>query len=546
MSGEWKRIVRLLLPDERKKGLWVAGAVFLSSLLEFAGLAALLPVLLHLLEGETGRGDALWFCMGTVLFILLKNCFVMRLARFRDRFLLSLYRRFSSSLFASCHARGLLYIHTRGTVRLGYEINQMCYAFAWGVLAPLLHMAGEGLLVLLVTVALLVYDPLTAGLLYVVFIPCVGGYVRTVRKGLRRYGAREQEARREQSRLVAGALEGYAELELNAAFPTLWRAFAKGTDKISECRLKWQSVQHLPACLSEMAVVAGLTLLTMMGTGDVKAMVGIFAVAAFRLLPALKGMLGGWTQVQNTLCCLPVMEEGLEGGEIVPCADPSCRLPFLRGMEVRSVSFAYPDGREVLKDFSCHIRKGEFVGISGESGIGKSTLFNLLLGFLEPASGEILIDGIRLTGQVRAAWHKRVGYVQQEVFILDDTLAANIALGCGSVDYAKVRKVLGQVRLEAWADGLPQGVDTPVGESGNRLSGGQKQRIGIARALYKEADVLFLDEATSALDRDTESAIHDVLLQLKKECGGLTVLAITHRESLLACCDRTITLKADK
>ena len=182
------------------------------------------------------------------------------------------------------------------------------------------------------------------------------------------------------------------------------------------------------------------------------------------------------------------------------------------------------------------------MGISGESGIGKSTLFNLLLGFISPDEGRIAIDDILLTPAVRAAWHRRVGYVQQEVFILNGTLAENIALGCGRLDRDRIRKVLKQVCLEEWVAGLPQGMDTLLGEGGGRLSGGQKQRVGIARALYKEADVLLLDEATSALDNETESAINGMLCGLMREYGNLTILTIAHRESSLAYCHRVITL----
>ena len=128
---------------------------------------------------------------------------------------------------------------------------------------------------------------------------------------MRRYGEQEQQARREQSRLVTETMKGYAELELNAAFPFLQQAFAQRVRKISESRLKLETIQHLPLCLSEMAVISGLTLLTVFGTGDIKALVGVFAVAAFRLLPALRGILGGWTQVQNAVYSLRIIEEGL-------------------------------------------------------------------------------------------------------------------------------------------------------------------------------------------------------------------------------------------
>lgn len=536
-----KRIYRLLLPSERKMGIRVVCAIFLSALLDFAGLAALLPILFFLLEGGGDRSAALLFCVCAIVFILLKNTLVAGLSRFQNHFLLSLYRRLSFSLFTSYYNRGLLFIRSCGSVRLGYEVNYICYAFSLNMLSPLFRMAGDVLLIMLVTAALLVYAPLTVVMLYAAFVPFMLIYGWGVRKRMRRYGEQEQQVRRDQSRLAVEALKGYAELELNDAFPSLQRSFAEGLEKISECRLKLETVQHLPLCLSEMAVVVGLTLLTAFGVGDVKALVGVFAVAAFRLLPALRGILSGWTLVQNSAYCLRIVEEGLDE-QVAAGEEIAAALPFQKEIRMKTVSFVYPDGKKVLDNFSCVIRKGEYLGICGESGIGKSTLFNLLLGFFTPTSGEIEIDGVELNAFVRRSWHRRVGYVQQEVFILDGTLAENIALGCGRIDREKVQKVLRQVCLDAWAGELPQGIDTPLGECGGRLSGGQKQRVGIARALYKEADVLLLDEATSALDNETERAVNEMLLRLLEECGGLTVLSIAHRESSLAYCHRVITL----
>ena len=308
--------------------------------------------------------------------------------------------------------------------------------------------------------------------------------------------------------------------------------------------MKLEMIQHLPFCLSEMAVISGLTLLTVFGTGDIKALVGVFAVAAFRLLPALRGILGGWTQVQNAVYSLRIIEEGL-GDKGIEAVSPSWgqeAFSFQKEIRVEHLTYAYPESKEVLKDFCCTIRKGEYVGICGESGVGKSTLFYLLLGFITPDKGAIRIDGRPLVDVPRQEWHRKVGYVQQEVFVLDGTLAENIALGCRSIDKERVAEIVRLVRLDAWVDELPQGMDTPLGEGGGRLSGGQKQRVGIARALYKKAEVLLLDEATSALDNETERAVNEMLLSLMKECRGLTVLTIAHRESSLAYCHRVIRL----
>lgn len=539
-----KRIYRLLLPDERKMGIRVVCALFLCALLDFAGLAALLPVLFFLLDGGRDKSAALLFCLAAIAFILVKNALVTGLSRFQNHFLMSLYHRLSLSLFTSYYQRGLLFIRSRGSVRLGYEVNYICYAFSLNLLSPLLRMTGEFLLILLVTVALLVYAPLTVLMLYIAFLPFMLLYGWGVRKPMRRYGEQEQQARREQSRLVTETMKGYAELELNAAFPYLQHVFARGVEKISENRLKLETIQHLPLCLSEMAVISGLTLLTAFGTGDIKAMVGVFAVAAFRLLPALRGILGGWTQVQNAAYSLRIIEEGLEDKGARTVSPPLVQEEFSFQKEIRieHLTYAYPEGKDVLRDFCCMIRKGEYIGICGGSGMGKSTLFNLLLGFLTPDKGAILIDGRSLAGLPKQEWHRRVGYVQQEVFVWNGTLAENIALGCRSIDKERIAEIVRWVRLDDWVDELPQGMDTPLGEGGGRLSGGQKQRVGIARALYKKAEVLLLDEATSALDNETERAVNEMLSGLMKECRGLTILTIAHRESSLAYCHRVIRL----
>ena len=537
-----KEIYHLLLPSERRMGMRVIMAVFFSALLNFAGLAALIPVLLFLIEEKEEKGEALLFCLLAVGFILFKNVLVMGLSRFQNYFLLSLYKRLSFSLFSSYYHRGILFISRLGSTRLGYEVNYVCYAFSMSLLSPLLNMTADVLLILLVTAVLLVYAPMTVLMLYLAFFPFMLMYIFGIKRRIRYYGKKELLARREQTRIVTEAYKGYAELEVNHAFPSLQHSFLKGLDTISFCRLKLETVYHLPLCLSELSVVIGLTLLALSGTGNVKALVGIFAVGAFRLLPALRESLSAWTQIQNSVFCLRIIKAGMEDLFSTFEEKPTAGLSFEKEIAISNLSYTYPEGKRVLKEFDCTIRKGEYIGIRGSSGIGTSTLFNLLLGFLKPDGGEIRIDGVLLSAENRKLWHRRIGYVPQGVFILDGTLAENVALGCCDISKEKVKRILRQVRLDEWVDELPLGIDTLLGESGARLSGGQKQRVGIARALYKEADILLLDEATSALDTATECEINEMICGLRNDYRGLTVLSIAHRESSLAFCNRIITL----
>jgi ABC-type multidrug transport system fused ATPase/permease subunit len=523
--------------------MWnVVLTVLLSAMLDFIGLAMLLPVLYYLLEGGENQQAAFWFSLLAVGVVLFKTILVIFFTRYQNSYFMSFYKRLSFSLFSSYYKRGILFIREHGSSRLGYEVNGMCMAFGQRLLAPILRMMGDGLLILLVTIALLVYDGMTVLVLYVSFLPFMIIYYFGVRKRVKVYGEQDLLARRAHSRIVQDTFRGYAELEVNGAFPVLQESFLEGMELITRNRVKLDTILRFPLFLSELSVVVGLTALVAMGTGNVKVLVGVFAVAAFRLLPALRSILTGWTQIQNAICCLDVIEEGLKD---YSSEEPeiSQDLAFEQEIRIQGLAYTYPNGEQVYKNLNSCIRKGEYVGFQGYSGVGKSTLFNLLLGLLEPDKGEILIDGVPLTPERRRAWMNRIGYVPQEVFIFRGTLAENIALGEKEIDRERIRVLLGQVRLEQWLHQLPEGIDTELSESGSTLSGGQRQRIGIARALYKQPELLFLDEATSALDLRTEQEINETIGRLKQVFPDLTVLSIAHRDSSLVLCDRIIKIE---
>jgi ABC-type multidrug transport system fused ATPase/permease subunit len=191
---------------------------------------------------------------------------------------------------------------------------------------------------------------------------------------------------------------------------------------------------------------------------------------------------------------------------------------------------------------SVTIPKGHRVGIAGKTGSGKSTLMDLVLGLVSPASGRILIDGTELTDANRSSWQAQIAHVPQLIYLADATVAENIAFGIEpeKIDRELVRKAAERAELTDVIAGLPKGYDTFVGERGVRLSGGQRQRIGIARALYKRADVLVFDEATSALDNETEAAVMDAIDRLDR---NLTIIIIAHRLSTLDGCDTIVRLE---
>lgn len=273
---------------------------------------------------------------------------------------------------------------------------------------------------------------------------------------------------------------------------------------------------------------------------------GALALGAQKLLPLLQQIYLGWVAAASNWAVLDdvlnLVELPIPGEYALP--SPPDRLRFEDSISLRGVSYRYnPDGPLVLQDVEFQVPRGSRCGIIGKSGGGKSTLLDVLMGLLQPTSGELLVDGVAVTSANRRAWQARIAHVPQVIYLSDASVAENIALGVDKrlIDMARVRDVARQAQVAEFVETQPEGYDAMVGERGIRLSGGQRQRIAIARALYKRADVLVLDEATSALDDETEKAVVECIDGLDED---LTVFIIAHRLSTVRNCDQVIRLDA--
>lgn len=534
-------IWNLLKPEYRERGIFVGIAAFCKTLLDFTGVAALIPILIVLFGDKPDKKLALMLCAGVLLFILIKNGIGLFITRYQTRFLLSLYKYFSYQLFRSYYHRGLLFLKGNNTSKLANEVNFVCYAFSLNVLQQILSLFCSSLLVFFMVLALLIWAPLAGALLCMGFVPLVFFYIRYIKQRARQYGKEEIEVRREQARTVIEAFRGFCELEINQAYPVLEKSFLQGLDRINECRMRMTMIGTAPSLISEASIVLGLALLILAGNGNLSIVSGVFAVAAFRMIPAMRSILGSWTSIRNYSYCLDILKDGLKDESTLPPTEVE-PLSFCREITVEDLHFSYTQGNEILTGINLSIKKGERIGIKGYSGVGKSTLFHLMLGFFPPEKGRICIDGKELNGRNLSSWHRLIGYVPQEIFIMKGTLAQNIALGMEDISESRIWDVLEQVQLREWAETLPQGIHSSLGEFGSQISGGQKQRIGIARALYKRAEILFFDEATSSLDNKTEEEINHAIQNLSETHSELTIITIAHRESSLRSCHRIITL----
>lgn len=295
--------------------------------------------------------------------------------------------------------------------------------------------------------------------------------------------------------------------------------------------------------IAMLAVVVNVIFIMGGGTKGL-AIVGLLAAAMFRMLP----------MVIRTMSNLQLMNLGRPSLELVASEIDACehrvqesfvgqddRFQNWQTIELRDVSYTYPNGTTALESINANIHRGEFVGITGPSGSGKSTLMMLLLGLVEPTKGVILIDGEPLSGpDTIRRWQNGIGYVPQGLFLIDGSIADNIAFGDEKPDLDRVRDVMAAAQLDDYLNEQPNGVLESVGEYGSKLSGGQKQRMVIARALYRNPDLIAFDEATAALDVHAEQALTNYLSRFKSE---KTMIAIAHRISTIKHCDRIIYLE---
>lgn len=272
-------------------------------------------------------------------------------------------------------------------------------------------------------------------------------------------------------------------------------------------------------------------------------LLGAIALAAQRILPLLNTCYSNWTYVHATRAMLAdalnLLDQPLPGW--INSANPP-PLPFEHALVIRDLSFSYDSSLPlVLNNVNLSIVRGSRVGIIGTTGSGKSTLIDVIMGLLSPTRGSLEVDGVPITDENNRAWQRRLAHVPQTIFLADATILENIAFGVprDQIDIERAEMAAQMAQIADTIAGLPKGYDSRVGERGVRLSGGQRQRLGIARALYKKADVLILDEATSALDSETEAAVMWALERLPMD---LTIIIVAHRVTTLKNCTEIIEL----
>ena len=464
-----------------------------------------------------------------------------------NAFVFSLGHDLSVAMFSRVLRQPYLYHVERNTSEVIAGVEKVQEAL-FAVLLPVMQALVSGFIGLFIVAMLVAIDPLMAGVAAITIAALYLGLSFSFRPVLQRNSQVLGEAHTLRIKQVQEGLGGIRDILLDRSQPVFEQAFNDVDDRLRRAQMVNTFLTGAPRMVIEAAAIVLIALLALQMSRQAGGLVmaipilGGLAIGAQRLLPLIQTVYTAWSRTAGSLQILIDISGLLSAPVEAPADDEESARPFACEIVFDQVGMNFPGGRRAaLSDVSLAIGKGERVGLVGETGSGKSTLLDLLMGLLEPTSGEIRVDGEPLDGRGRRRWQRQIAHVPQSIYLADTSIRENIAFGSAPdrIDDRRVCEAAKRAQIADFIDGLPERYETRIGERGVRLSGGQRQRIGIARALYKQAPVLILDEATSALDNETEAAVMDSLRKLEPD---LTVLIVAHRLSTLEGCDRVIGL----
>ena len=489
---------------------------------------------------------------------ILKNLFLFYQVHCLGTFVYGAQREIAVELFRSYLNKSYIFHLKVNSAILLRNITGEVNSYSAYFLMPSINLLTESLVIIGILGLVFWLEP-TGTLLLILFLGIlVYLFVRATKRIVGSWGQKRIFAEEQKMKHLKQGFDGIKEIILSGKLEYFIKRFYEPNQVAGLMNKREYILQYVPKQGIEVIAICGLigmcVFLISQGKPktDVMYILGLLATAGFRIIPSfsrilnnLQSMRYGWASVDALKHEFSLKRDDCTYPSSLEVNSDSSNLnAFKNEILIENISFSYSQKSEqVLSGVNMTINKGETIGLIGLSGSGKSTLTNLILGVFQPSSGAIYIDGNLLNKDNVSSWQQMIGYVPQEIYLLDDTIRRNIAFGIedSDIDDARIMSVIKLAQLESLVDQKNHGLDLMLGERGARLSGGQKQRIGIARALYNDPQVIILDEATSALDGKTEKGILDSLEPLQ---GDKTILIITHRQSSLKICSKVFEISA--
>lgn len=506
--------------------------LYLKKMYEFGGFSSESTFLLSMI-------------IGLFLFFLGKNVFSMYVSYKQLKFSTGISLKIIKSQFEKYYNLDYWLFNQIGSSTIINHVNRTPEQFSNYYLSNLFQILSEAFIVIFIVLGIALYKPVLFLIMVAILGPTTLIIYFSLKNKSQELGEKMDGLMPEAYSLLNDSFMGYVDLTLAGKEDQFQEKFYKNRNTYYR-HMIWSSlIKKIPPKIIEVIAISGIVLIVLYSIllsgqpGEILTLLGVFVAAAYKLMPSVNRILSSFMGLKNSQYALDNIEKYKD--DISKPPEEQLDLDFNKTIEFEDLGYTFPDADEpVLKNINIKINKGEKIGFVGISGSGKTTLMNIILRFYEETEGNIKIDGTTLTEHHLKSWRSMLGYVRQDIFIMEGTIQDNITLGDSEIDEDRLYKSLEHASLKDFINSLPEGVNTEVGEKGSRLSGGQRQRLGIARALYHEAKVLVFDEATSALDNQTEQEVTKSINRLSDT--DYTLFIVAHRITTLKNCDRIFEL----
>lgn len=558
---------KMLTEAERRQAVILIFMMLLGTVLETLGVGLVVPVLTLITQSDVGEkypiyqsaiahlGNpdqhliVLYAMLILVLVYLVKSTFLLILTWFQMRFAFGVQAQISHRLFGIYLLQPYAFHLKRNSAKLIHNVITEVNLITGNALLPGMIFISEVMVLIGLSCLLFFMEPIGASIVVLVLGGASWAFHFSTHKRIEKWGGERQYHERFRLHHLQQGLNGVKEIKVLGRELKFLENYEAHNLQSARVGMMHSTLAQLPRLWIEMVAISGLAILviTMFARGSsvesILPSLGLFAAAAFRLMPSVNRLLSSLQSLRYGLPMIKILDEELNLSTSSINVAIGVDFKFQSEIELRNIDYFYANtSTPSLQNISLKIRRGESIGFIGPSGSGKSTIVDIILGLLEATKGEVLVDGVNIQENLRG-WQKQIGYVPQTIYLTDDTLLRNIAFGVADdeINMKSVASAINDAQLGEFIEQLPEGLQTVVGERGVRISGGQRQRIGIARALYHDPSILILDEATSALDVKTEAEVMDSIKALHQ---SKTIIIVAHRLSTVEHCDHLFKLNS--
>ena len=569
-----KKIFSILSSRERRNAGLLFVMILIMALLDMIGVASILPFMAVLTNPEIIETNIILskmfqassifkietsqqfiFGLGVLVFILLvislsfKALTTYVQVRFVQMREYSIGRRLVESYLKQPYDWFL----SRHSADIGKTILSEVSMVIGNAINPLMDLIAKSMIAISLIVLLIITDPKLAMVVGLSLGIAYGSIFYFARSFLNRIGKERLKNNELRFTAISEAFGASKEVKVGGLEQTYIKRFSESAKNYARSGASSTLVTQLPRFILEAVAFGGimlviLYLMTKKGSfNDAIPIISLYVFAGYRLMPAIQNIFGSLTQLTYVGPSLNALTDSIKNLKVLESNQDQGILLLSKSIELKNIYYNYPNvSRTALSGINLSIPVKTTIGLVGATGCGKTTTVDIILGLLEPQRGTLEVDGKIIKNNNSRAWQRSIGYVPQNIYLSDDTIAANIAFGIDprDINKEKIEKCSKIANLHEFVvNELPKQYQTKIGERGIRLSGGQRQRIGIARALYNNPQVLILDEATSSLDNQTEKAVMDAVNNLSK---NITIILIAHRLSTVKKCDQIFLLEKGK